>query len=383
MQATSANREVTVERRGGAPSLRGTLVSVDENQVVVRSDLGATHDLPWHTVRSVSPARPDVDRYLDRAEQLWRATTRVERGDTELAEPILAALYETIGNASTETTLVIAEGLLRCRIARGDQVGAVMPFLDTVRLRRRGITTSAYARLEPIIDTDTLLCPWLAPVLPTGPALRRLHAELTARAFPEPVSGVLAKLYRAAVEVEPDGRVIVPTELPEVPTNGEAASHPGVQLVRDTLRAAMSVPDAIASMRRLRTNADWRGAWANFALGVSALATREPDRVVSGVLDVLLVPAGHGSTQAWLSGAALLIASAAMEARGDSSSAGALRAELRSGHPNHPFVLHERLSVRGATSAPSASPGFTPGRAPVTAPASSPDAHPSSSLETR
>src|SRR5262245_53603531 len=77
----------TVERRGRAPSLEGTVERVDASGVSVRSRSGAVQVVPLDRVRDVVLEQPDTrradwERVRESAEQLWRARSRVERGDT-------------------------------------------------------------------------------------------------------------------------------------------------------------------------------------------------------------------------------------------------------------------------------------------------------------
>ncbi|MHC4421626.1 MAG: PH domain-containing protein, partial [Planctomycetota bacterium] len=145
-----------VERRGAAPVIEGEVTVIDDAGVTVRSPLGAVHFVAWDRVRRVETERerPELQKHWETAVDLWRARSRVERNDTTLAEPLLERLFERYRGRTHETALVVAEGLLRCRIARADHVLAIVPALEVARLRRAGVKTEAYANLAPVFDSD-------------------------------------------------------------------------------------------------------------------------------------------------------------------------------------------------------------------------------------
>ena len=138
-----------VERRGSEPALEGEITIINEAGVTIRSSLGAVHVVPWDRVRRVEGKveDPTLDEKMAIAVDLWRSRSRVERGDTTLAEPLLERLFERYRGQTHETALVVAEGLLRCRLARADHALAVVPALEVARLRRAQITTDTYSVL--------------------------------------------------------------------------------------------------------------------------------------------------------------------------------------------------------------------------------------------
>ncbi len=101
-----------VERRGSEPPVQGEITIVDDAGVTVRSDLGASHFVPWDRVRRIDAEHRDPVpiRRMETAVRLWRARSRVERHDTTLAEPLLERLFEFYRGQTHETALVVAEG---------------------------------------------------------------------------------------------------------------------------------------------------------------------------------------------------------------------------------------------------------------------------------
>lgn len=355
-----------IERRGGAPPLSGRVASVDAEGVTMRSDLGAEQVVPWDRVRSVQSESTlsDLGRQLERAELLWRARSRVERGDTALAEPLLERLFTESRGRTGETSLVIAEGLLRCRLARGEQVGAVIPALEVARLRRAGVTTMSYGSLAPVLDDATSLAPTLPPVFPAGPALARLHDELDALAkgvAVDPIVRALAESYRAALVLDSSG---VPSPGGAIPTSevGEAKAvrdHPGVALLRAVLAAnegGVEAPRPVASesgvaseqlSRRAAARqklsaleldagmAPWAESWRRFFAGTSRLGDAKREERRRGVVDLVHVTATSAAQQPWLSGVALAVASDALTRDGAAAASATLRREFELLHPHH------------------------------------------------
>jgi hypothetical protein len=93
--------------------------------------------ISWDRVRAVQSASHAVIAagFAERAEQLWRARTRVERGDFASAEPLLDALASGGAEGFTgPSAALVHESLLRCRLHRGSVTGAVWAWLDWRRI---------------------------------------------------------------------------------------------------------------------------------------------------------------------------------------------------------------------------------------------------------
>jgi hypothetical protein len=359
-----------VLRRGSAPPLQGDVVSITDDGVRIRTLLGAEQVVPWDRVREVQSSRTpsNLGEQMQRAESLWRARSRVERGDTELAEPLLERLFQGTRGKTGETALVVAEGLLRCRLARGEQVGALLPWLEVVRLRRTGVATLSYSTLPAILDEATLLAPALPPVLPAGAALERLRLELEAYgsslasgADPtagDPVVRALAQAYAAALVVGSDGEVAPIAELPQ-PPEGESRSvrdDPAVALLRLLLETAVAEPDARRAARQrlatLELASPWQSAWRHFFLGASLLRDADPVSRRRGTIELLHLPARSSFPLAWLSGVALRLAADELDRQGEASDAALLRRELETLHPHHPLRHAPRQPRRDAAPGP-------------------------------
>ena len=341
-----------VHRRGTAPALEGRIIDFDDAGVTVRSALGARHFVPWDRVRRVDAdiEDPDLQPYLHRAVDLWRARSRVERNDTTLAEPILERLFERYRGRTHETALVVAEGLLRCRIARADHVLAVIPALEAARLRRAGVTTDSYATLPPVLAPSRSLCTVLAPAWLPSPLLGSLAHDLqTYDAKGDAVVAELARLYRLAV-LQSLGETPVPARA-DVPA---AEANEDARLLRLLIESGVDDPAARRAARLELETAlprlpEWGQAWARYHLGCSLLRESGAGRQQQGLVSLLHLPARYGSSQPYLAGIALVYVSDVLDRWGDHEAATGLRMELRERFPYHPLHAVAPRGLRGAT----------------------------------
>lgn len=343
-----------VFRRGSESTLTGAVQQVDDNGVTIRSDLGAVHVVPWDRVRRVVTDNPDRDsmiaRHMEHAAALWRARSRVERMDVTLAEPLFERLFEQYRGSTHETALVTAEGLLRCRLARGAHTLAIIPALEVMRLRRAGVRTESYAALPPVYDEAMGLCPALAPVWFESPALRRVEQELREYVAPgDEVTAAVAWLYAESVR-----RALGVADGPPPP--GAWPEGEGVRLLIDLLACGEADSNRREKARDdlLRRESSLPGfarAWARFHVGWSLLRESGVVRQQRGMLSLLHVPAAHGSSQPYLAGIALSLVAGALEQSGSREPAAMLRGELDARFPFHP--------VRTARPAPVTAPPRT------------------------
>lgn len=330
----------TVHRRGSAPAITGTITLMDETGVSIRADSGAEHVMPWDRVRAIEMANPprSLDQQLAAATELWRARTRVERGDTILAEPLFEKHFQHHRGKTSETALVVAEGLLRCRLARGENALAIVPALEVIRLRRAKIATDSYAMLQPVFDPATGLCPALPPVFVPSPINGRVGRELAAlRTSSDPAVAALAVLYSIALgELQPS-----PASQPQSDTD-----EPGVRLLTNLLALRSATNDqrdgALRTLeRQVASLPAWARAWVNYEAGLALASSDDIDTRARGLLQLLAVPAEHASLQPFLAGVALSRAADILQRRGDTSAATNLREELARSFPNHPVRAAE------------------------------------------
>ena len=342
--ATGAGAADEVGRRGAESTLVGTVSVIDDAGVTINATVGTgivtDHFVPWDRVRTVVTERawPGLAARLEVAEDLWRARSRLQRGDHALAEPLFERLFERHRGQTHATAHLVAEGLVRCRIARGAHELAMIPALEVIRLERAGMKTERYPR-PPAVDDAYQLCPALAPAWVTGRAVGRLERDLKAfDAGGDPVVRDLVALYAwaAAGQATPDG------------SDGTAAAealadaaHPGVRLLARIVTCGDPDPRRRASARArleqdLPSLPPWAEGWARFALG-SSLA-REPDirSRRRGIVSLLHLPARLRGPLPYLTALALARASVPSRSQGDDAAAAVLRDELDRSFPDHP-----------------------------------------------
>jgi hypothetical protein len=338
LTACAASADV-VERRGAEPLIIGDVLLIDDSGVKIRSTTGAEYVVPWDHVRDVKTdlADPRLPRFLALADDLWRARSRLERLDAQLSEPLFERLFERYRGQTHETALVVAEGLLRCRLARGAHALAVIPALETARLLRAGVTTDSYSMLASVIDEDTSLCVQLAPVWVPSRALEKMHGELAGYdAQGDEVVDALARLYDEAARAEVAGASQKEAErtLPE---------HPGVELLH--LLVTCRSEDAgeresarVAMARRLEDASDWQATWLRFHLGVSLLGESGRGRRQRGLVHLLHLPARRAGEQPYLAGIALALVSETLRADGDIAPSESLLLDLQQRFHGHPVL---------------------------------------------
>ncbi|MCP3905435.1 MAG: hypothetical protein GY715_17560 [Planctomycetes bacterium] len=321
----------TVERRGALEPLHGKVSVSDDGVMVDRSFV------PWDRVRRVETDGPEpaLDRRLATAADLWRARSRVERGDFRLAEPLLERLFESTRGQSGVTRLVVAEGLLRCRLDRGANAAAVIPALETARLRRAGVRTVSYEGLRPVIDEATALCPQLAPAWIQSRALVKLERDLDGfDAAGDVILRRISECYHDAARHQ----LGQPPATREAP---EATDHPGLALLRNVLDASAASSERREAVRkRLRRaiadDGGWREGWCRFALGVSLLHETGTGRRHRGLVELSHLPARFAGQLPYLAGLAVAWVEAVSRADGDTLTVAAMQQELARRFPNHP-----------------------------------------------
>lgn len=349
-------QDATVRLRGGAPAPAGTVVLVDREGVSFRAD-DKTTVISWDRIADVR-GDEKAKEYADIAHRAWRARTRLERGDLIAAEPLFDTLAAEYKVGTGATTLVVAEGLLRCRLHRGVQAGGVEPWLMWLRAAGDGTIAPALAVVEspgapPLIDNATGLCPAVPPVW-----LRVASVEAFARTSigsAEAQVG-LEKNLKGAAKVDALRMLYALAAAFECGLASEVKSgvlplrhpDPGVALVAQIVGARVGVVDVRRDARRLLTErltqrqAQWMEAWVRVGLGRSLLRESAVEDQLLGVAQMLHVPARLRGASPYLAGVAL--AGAAVNASG-TNQAGAwrLKTELQDTLPGHPALDMEAV----------------------------------------
>ena len=327
-----------ITRRGNVAGLEGEIKAIDGNGVTIRSATGAEQTVTWDHIREVITTDPglqrSIDEHHDSALNLWRARSRLERGDAGLAEPLFDRLFAKYRGHTHETALIVAEGLLRCRLARAANDVAIIPALEVTRLRRKGVKTDAYSVLPTVMDDATGLCTRLPPFWPPTSALARVEPELQAfDSGGDTVVAALATHYRVAA-IRQSGRTA------ETPA-AMADEHLGVTLMRLLVSASASESEPRAAARasiqkRLPELPDWAKAWAYYAMGDSLAREAGDGQRERGVVSLAYLPASFMNQQPYLTALALAKMCATLTRLGDSAGAAILQGEFERQFPGHP-----------------------------------------------
>lgn len=353
-----------VELRGGR-IISAPIVDISPDGVQVGGD--EPRVIAWDNVRSVdgewaARAAP----YAEVSDLAWRARTRLARGDTLLAAPLFEQLFPRYRDEDGSLALMIAEGLYRCRCGEGDTAGAFEAWLVAAELRQRGVEIAGDPPMAPLLDPETVLPPKVPPIFIPGPQAERV-ARAAERALQQADTGMPASLRRiiesyhaaAVAELNHSTSPTLPGALPEAP---------GPRLVA-LIAMSRSEDQAIRTQAREQLSAyrtgehqdTWREAWARAAIGRSLLMELDADRRISGVIELLHLPARFADSQPHLAAIALAEASKELARTGDAAGARHLREELELIAPGHEALdwLETRepgATARNSDAAPSGDP---------------------------
>jgi hypothetical protein len=351
--AVQADRVV---RRGTDGEVIGRLVQIDDNGVTLRRSSGAEVFTPWDRVRTFDTANdstPLIREYRRRAVDLWRARSRLERGDAALAEPLFEQLFEQYRGRTHETALVVSEGLLRCRLMRGAHALAVIPALESARLRRAGIATRSYSLMPVVIDDELHLCPNLPPIWAPTRSLDQLVIDLTH--YDPSGDDVIAALRDAYLLAA--ARQAGQPDPP--PSRTRAPQHPGLEwlaLFNTALFGDLSERnDVIGRLQAMPIEDDaWREAWRLAVIGLARVSSPGEGRQRRGMVDLLTIAARFADTQPYLAGMSLAVVAQGLESLGDPDAAQRLRAELHAQYTGHPVrrALTRQVDLRRAFTNP-------------------------------
>jgi len=244
---------------------------------------------------------------MSQGEEIWRAKMRLLRGDVYLANPTFLKFFETFMNSSSEDARLIAEGTLRCALARGDLKEALEPWLRTAKHRADGLDSS-FPTLTKVIDSNSLLCPQLPPIY----LLEGVARKLT---LPDTLAGKAGKEF---------------LELLLHSSSGDTTA------IAYLTNAVDSFPE-------------WKQAWAYYFLGIGHLQIKDDsDARSAGLLALARVASLPKNIQPWLSGASLIILSEEFALDGKVTISEKMLRQLQRNFPTHPLLLEGKIKIRNA-----------------------------------
>ena len=271
------------------------------------------------------------------ARDVWRARSRVQRGDPELALALFQRHFtpRTSDERTHEFALIIAEGLLRCLLQTGETEAILPAALETTRLRRAGVTTDRYDTLPPVLDERSWLLPELPPIATSESSLGRLGEELRHwQIDADPVVSRLAELYASMgrKSVRPSGSSELGVVLME--------SILGTRALDSRLRQnALRTLDELSN---LEDGPQFIDAWHAWFTATSQLAAGEvgTDPVV---LSLLVLPAVHQGAHPLLAQRAVELSARVLASDGRHEESATLRRFLQESPRQTSPVLTPRL----------------------------------------
>lgn len=356
------------------------LPTLHVHQVTIDGVLASESEEPprwvaWDRVQSVSgPASEAAAAFAALADDLWRARTRLERGDIAGAEPLFELHQQTLAGRTGPTPAIEAAGAMRCALWRGAWATAVRPMLAYSHAISQG-TNDWWPRPpfkrdeireidlgDPLFFDDAMgLSPAIPPIFLNVPATRVLANEDWTNAAPAGSRAEkLATLYRVAATQE--GQPDTPANLLPRPNDDD-----GLALVWDIVTSRSgSAADRGVARARLRERASrpgplWQEIWCKVALGRSLVRESERDQKLLGVAQLLEPQARYPREHPYLTGLAMAEACVQLAALGDGEGAARIKAELVESFPSHPALGWDAvLRVSAAAPTPRTDQGGLP-----------------------
>lgn len=366
--ALSAAAQVTL--RGREQPEAGEVRAVDAQGVTLWTGPAERDSsvISWDRVASVND--PKAAAFAEVSRELWRARTRLARGDVVSAEPILERQFVLYASGRGPTSAMIAEGLLRARLARGATAAAVTPWLVFLACgaepritRDERHAPGGYLETPALpIDEETGLIPALPPIWLRGQAsaaFARSALQGISGSAPETAAGTprdeereaadqksaaLGALYQAAAAFEND----IGASMPDIPAS--LRTDKTVRLVTLIVAARITEDPVRTAARKelereltLAAAKPWLEAWLRVAIARSLArdASREARLLAVGQLAHL--PARLADGSAFLTGLALADMAIEMNEMGDTAAALTLRDELVEFAPDHPALETEPI----------------------------------------
>ncbi len=332
--------------RGTSSPIEGRALEVDDAGVRFRVSRGNENTdvlVTWDRVRYLETDRESFAEAFGRmqgfSERLWRARSRVERQDYAAAEPILDPMFAEMMNRTDPTALIVAEGLLRCRLARGARAAAVIPWLEMHRLLDSGLKRTAYLDMHPIVDPQSGVCLQLPPIWTRTVGVEQLLADLGHYVPDSPTTERIASLYGRAAQLALGLRVQDSALFYHADDSWQR--DPATLIITAMVAAIEKIRpfpiDIDRTFSRLYREEGLLSPWAWYVRGLVRVAVPDLNTQREGLVDLLTLPAKYREEHSYLAGFAIDAAARTLESLGRSEPAASLRNELRLDYPTHPL----------------------------------------------
>ncbi len=276
--------------------------------------------IPWSEVASFSStrARPSLEQFRKDGERLWRARLRLERGDLLLAEPVFEQICHESALRDSHDARVAYEGYLRCLIARGKISEAIQPWLATARLEELGIK-SPYPNLPQIVDTDTLLCPYLPPIWISNSSIPPLLNTFDDVQTPR-LQQVINQLLNVNVTDETNHAQNI------------------LQMIND-----------IGHQNEPQNSKPWLDLWRLWFEAIAILESNNSNQRKNALLNLAIVASKGKQSQPWLSCAAMYRLSDELNDDGKFESANQIIDDAKRSFPSHPLHHKDDFKIRNVS----------------------------------
>lgn len=286
----------TLERRGaeGAEAVEVLRWDRDGLEVQRSESRSSPSVVRWDEVRSIDGLPAETDEPRDFGARLWRARTRLDRGDLALAAPLFEALAESSQGEGSQRERIAVEGVLRVRMRAGDAAATILAALRAMELERDGVRLPS-GSLAPAERVASLDWPIGAAILPLDGLLEEAEME----AFVESLRSFADTRRSVAIEAASIAEAATGRSIAAIPTEDLSALAAALSR-QSAVRSA--APDALLRDREriLREAEPPRlERWWQAQLGERLLADEDPAIRRRGLLEWLAVAAGHpGSPEA-------------------------------------------------------------------------------------
>lgn len=130
--------EVRLHWRDGRSAERGVLLSIGPDGLQWRRGDGTVAGARWSSLREVDGLGAEHRDLLEDGGLLWRATSRLERGEIDLAAPIFERLADRWSGEVSRRHRAALAGLVRCRARTGRPADAAIAALRLLELDAAG-----------------------------------------------------------------------------------------------------------------------------------------------------------------------------------------------------------------------------------------------------
>ena len=271
----------------------------------------------WHTVRLVESEELDgsLDSYLSIGEDLWRANYRLLIGDITLALPLFEEACIQLKNSDGADAFLASEGLLRCQVALGNVNQSLLPWLLTLKHYENN-ESSPFPTLAPILDKETLLCPYLPPVWNTLFIKNTLSTFSGSQPKLNEITAVLLKGSTAKAQSFHGAHFLQTMYILMDPV------HPKYRETRKELDESKEL-------------VTWKLAWATYSTAIGLL--KQEQEQDAAMLKLADVASTYGKLNPWIAGAAMTTLADQLDEQGLTKASANVRAEMKRVFPNHPL----------------------------------------------